>query len=47
MQWEGGDNFIDGRYSYAEWPKSGHRMLFDHQEDAAENKNVVGEISCF
>ncbi|KGI60678.1 arylsulfatase [Prevotella sp. DNF00663] len=44
VQWEGGDNFIDGRYSYAEWPKSGHRMLFDHQEDAAENKNVVGEI---
>uniref|UniRef100_A0AB33ISN1 Sulfatase n=1 Tax=Prevotella sp. GTC17254 TaxID=3236794 RepID=A0AB33ISN1_9BACT len=41
VQWEGGDNLVDSRYSYAEWPKSGQQMLFDHQIDASENRNVV------
>lgn len=42
IQWAGGDNAVDKRYNYAEWlPANGNstRMLFDHQQDAAENQN--------
>ena len=45
IQWEGGDNAVDHRYSYAEWNKDGllSRMLFDHKIDMQENKNRVEE----
>ena len=41
IQWEGGDDVIDWRYNYANWPKSNHKMLFDHQVDKQENHNCV------
>lgn len=46
IQWGGGDNAVDERYSYAEWTKQGKvqaQMLFDHEIDAEENKNRVKE----
>ena len=46
IQWEGGDNAVDERYSYAEWSRSGSlkgQMLFDHEIDPEENKNRVGK----
>mgnify|MGYP002279515165 FL=1 len=46
IQWEGGDNAVDQRYSYAEWMKGDVKkagMLFDHRIDKAENKNRVNE----
>ena len=46
IQWEGGDNAVDRRYSYAEWMKGDVKkasMLFDHQIDKKENKNRVDE----
>lgn len=46
IQWEGGDNAVDTRFSYAEWTKgkgTPAQMLFDHREDAAENVNKVHE----
>ena len=46
IQWEGGDNAVDRRYSYAEWMKGDVKkasMLFDHQIDRKENKNRVDE----
>lgn len=46
IQWTGGDNAVDKRYNYAEWLRhdgTKDRMLFDHQKDAAENKNRAGE----
>lgn len=42
VQWQGGDNLQDQRYNYAEWQKSGHTMLFDHNTDRDENANVSG-----
>lgn len=45
IQWEGGDNLVNNRYSYAEWmtPQQTTRMLFDHQVDKEENYNVAIE----
>lgn len=46
IQWEGGDNAVDKRYSYAEWMKNNEKeaeMLFDHRIDPQENKNRVQE----
>ena len=46
IQWEGGDNAVDRRYSYAEWMKGDVKkagMLFDHRIDKKENKNRVNE----
>lgn len=46
VQWAGGDNAVDRRYNYAEWPKRKGgkvRMLFDHKRDPEENRNCVGE----
>lgn len=46
IQWEGGDNAVDVRYNYAEWPnRNGNkeRMLFDHKIDPQENRNRAGE----
>ena len=46
IQWEGGDNAVDRRYSYAEWMKGDVKkasMLFDHRIDGKENKNRVDE----
>ena len=44
IQWGGGDNAVDQRYSYTEWRQNGKlnaSMLFDHEIDAEENKNRV------
>ena len=43
IQWQGGDNLVNDRYSYTEWVKKDKtsRMLFDHQEDKEENHNVA------
>lgn len=41
IQWEGGDNAVDQRFSYAEWMKGDVKkasMLFDHRIDKEENK---------
>lgn len=46
VQWEGGDNAVDVRYNYAEWPKRGgtkDRMLFDHRKDPQENRNRAAD----
>ena len=46
IQWEGGDNAVDRRYSYAEWMKGDVKkasMLFDPSIDGKENKNRVDE----
>lgn len=46
IQWEGGDNVVDQRFSYAEWMKGDVKkasMLFDHRIDKEENKNRVNE----
>ncbi len=46
IQWEGGDNAVDRRFSYAEWQKRGtvHScMLFDHRIDPEENRNRATE----
>ena len=45
IQWEGGDNAVDSRYNYAEWPQSKNhaRMLFDHDTDPQENENQADE----
>ena len=46
IQWEGADNAVDPRFSYAHWLKDGVRkthMLFDHEIDPGENKNRVEE----
>ncbi len=46
IQWEGGDNAVDQRFSYAEWMKGDVKkasMLFDHRIDKEENKNRVNE----
>ena len=46
IQWEGGRNIVNERYSYAEWRnKKGlqGQMLFDHKVDPKENKNRVDE----
>lgn len=43
IQWAGGDNVVDGRYSYTQWltKAGGDFMLFDHKQDKAENHNVA------
>lgn len=44
IQWGGGDNAVDERYSYAQWMNNGKvqgHMLFDHEIDPEENKNRV------
>lgn len=44
IQWAGGDNVVDKRYSYAEWNKEDgtqDKMLFDHKVDRQENRNRV------
>lgn len=43
IQWQGGDNLVNDRYSYTEWVEKDKtsRMLFDHQEDEEENHNVA------
>lgn len=44
IQWEGGDNAVDKRYSYAQWEKDSminSQMLFDHKKDPNENKNRI------
>lgn len=43
IQWQGGDNLVNNRYSYTEWANKGEvtRMLFDHQEDKEENHNMA------
>lgn len=44
VQWGAGDNVVDGRYSYSEWRRNNEiiaRMIFDHEEDPDENRNVV------
>lgn len=46
IQWEGGGNAVDVRFSYAQWLRGGVRkahMLFDHAIDPGENKNRAGE----
>ncbi|MEG2127331.1 MAG: sulfatase [Bacteroides sp.] len=46
IQWDGGDNAVDSRYSYAEWNQkdgTANRMLFDHRKDAGENNNRANE----
>ena len=46
IQWTGGANAVDERYSYAEWSNAKGRqahMLFDHKVDPKENKNRVDE----
>ena len=45
IQWEGGDDITDRCYNYAYWPKSGHKMLFDHQIDSKENINCSSDVS--
>ena len=43
IQWQGGDNAVDSRFNYAEWLRAGKavsRMLFDHETDPDENRNV-------
>lgn len=46
IQWEGGDNAVSRRFSYAEW-RSGDElkaaMLFDHRTDSEENHNRIGK----
>lgn len=47
IQWQGGDNVVTNRYSYAEWYKEGSvkdRMLFDHEIDPDENRNRVNDV---
>ena len=42
IQWEGGDNAVDNRFSYAVWMKDSLRaahMLFDHHIDPQEDRN--------
>lgn len=45
IQWQGGDNLVNNRYSYTEWVKKEKtsRMLFDHREDKDENHNIAGQ----
>lgn len=46
IQWGGGDNVVDERYSYTLWMKDekmNAHMLFDHEIDSEENKNRVLE----
>lgn len=45
IQWEGGDNAVNERYNYAEWPERGSnaRMLFDHKTDPQENRNRASD----
>lgn len=46
IQWEGGDQVVEPRYSYAQWKQQDSvkaRMLFDHRRDAAENENRAGK----
>ncbi|WP_311440140.1 sulfatase [Hoylesella buccalis] len=46
IQWEGGDNAVDRQFNYAQWKTEGKvvdRMLFDHEIDAEENENKIGE----
>ena len=46
IQWEGADNAVDRRFSYAQWMEKGEKvaeMLFDHQIDPEENRNRAGE----
>lgn len=44
IQWQGGDNLVNSRYSYTQWihKKGQDRMLFDHKKDRDENKNIAG-----
>lgn len=46
IQWVGGDNLVDKRYSYTQWitPKGVDYMLFDHKKDKEENRNVASSI---
>ena len=47
IQWEGGDNAVDQRFSYAEWMKGDVKkasMLFDHRIDEVENKIEFIEV---
>lgn len=43
IQWTGGDNLVNNRYSYTEWVKKNNtdRMLFDHKKDKDENHNIA------
>ncbi len=45
IQWEGGDNAVNERYNYAEWPErdGNARMLFDHKTDPQENRNRASD----
>ena len=47
IQWGKGINLVTQDYSYAEWYDNSQNlageMLFDHQKDPEENKNVAGE----
>ena len=46
IQWLGGDNVVDERYSYAQWMQGGRiraYMLFDHEINPEENKNRISE----
>lgn len=49
IQWEGGDNAVERRWSYAEWcDNSGEvrgRMLFDRKNDPEENVNRADDES--
>ena len=46
IQWEGGDNAVSRRFSYAEWRENGKKtaaMLFDHDADPREIVNGIGQ----
>ena len=46
IQWEGGDNAVSRRFSYAEWRENGKKtaaMLFDHDADPRETVNGIGQ----
>lgn len=47
VQWGNGDNAINRRYSYAKWRDKRNdteaEMMFDHQRDPEENRNVADE----
>ena len=48
MKWNGCNAVKTDRYLYTEWQKNGkvtHRMLFDHQLDPDENKNIADDLS--
>lgn len=45
IQWQGGDNIRSKRFNYAQWDKSGHKMLFDHSIDPEENTNRADSSS--